>query len=233
MDVSDLHGPNLNLMAEAIENSYCVLICATDKYRESPNCQAEALHAFRLNKPIVGLILDGGFEISRGWLGVVLEENKVADFSAMAITSSHRHIVSPQFNECIEKLKLQIEALLFKSKRGDKINEENKNNKERRESKVESNKLLVSDNNKPRRGSNVTAAVALWGESEVDAWFGTNNIDKTIREKLVPCNGQILRQLYDMKQTAPEFYFKSLAENSSVDLKAILIFTNFLEKLFR
>ena len=55
IDVNDIHGSSLNSMAEAVENSYCVLICVTEKYRQSINCQAEAQYAFRINKPIVPL----------------------------------------------------------------------------------------------------------------------------------------------------------------------------------
>ncbi len=50
IDVSEIHGSSLESMAQAIENASCVLMCVTEKYRQSLNCQAEAQYAFRLKK---------------------------------------------------------------------------------------------------------------------------------------------------------------------------------------
>jgi hypothetical protein len=69
IDVNDIHGSSLNSMADGIEHSYAVIICITEKYRQSINCQAEAQFAFKINKPIVPLILQSGYENVKGWLG--------------------------------------------------------------------------------------------------------------------------------------------------------------------
>lgn len=60
IDVEEIHGSSLDSMARAVENAYCVLMCVTEKYRQSVNCQAEAQYAFRLNKKIVPLIMQKG-----------------------------------------------------------------------------------------------------------------------------------------------------------------------------
>ena len=72
IDVNDIHGSSLNAMAEAVEKSYVVLICITEKYRQSVNCQAEAQYAFKLNKPIIPLIMQKGYENVSGWLGMIM-----------------------------------------------------------------------------------------------------------------------------------------------------------------
>lgn len=59
-------------MARAVEEASCVLMCVTEKYRQSTNCQAEAQYAFKLKKPIIPLILENGFQRSKGWLGIYL-----------------------------------------------------------------------------------------------------------------------------------------------------------------
>ena len=69
IDINDIHGSSLDSMARAVENSFCVLMCVTEKYRQSVNCQAEAQYAFRLNKPIIPLIMQKGYESVSGWLG--------------------------------------------------------------------------------------------------------------------------------------------------------------------
>lgn len=66
IDVSDIHGASLDAMAKAVEEAYCVLICITEKYRLSLNCQAEAQYAFKLNKHIVPLIMEKGYENCKG-----------------------------------------------------------------------------------------------------------------------------------------------------------------------
>jgi hypothetical protein len=40
MDVVDIHGRSLDSMARAVENSCCVLVCITEKCRQSINCQS-------------------------------------------------------------------------------------------------------------------------------------------------------------------------------------------------
>ena len=42
IDVNEIHGSSLDSMAQAVENAQCVLMCVTEKYRQSNNCQAEA-----------------------------------------------------------------------------------------------------------------------------------------------------------------------------------------------
>ena len=49
-------------MAAAVENSCAVLICMSEKYKQSNNCRAEAEYAFNLNKPIIPLIMQANYK---------------------------------------------------------------------------------------------------------------------------------------------------------------------------
>ena len=69
IDVDEIHGSSLDAMAKAVEESFCVLMCVTEKYRQSVNCQAEAQYSFKLNKRIIPLIMQHGYESPQGWLG--------------------------------------------------------------------------------------------------------------------------------------------------------------------
>lgn len=69
IDVEEIHGSSLDSMAKAVENAEIVLICVTEKYRQSLNCQAEAQYAFRINKKIIPLIMQKGYGSVDGWLG--------------------------------------------------------------------------------------------------------------------------------------------------------------------
>jgi hypothetical protein len=66
IDVESIHGSSLESMASAIENSWCVLMCMTESYKQSTNCRAEAEYAFQLNKPIVPLLLQEKYKAD-GW----------------------------------------------------------------------------------------------------------------------------------------------------------------------
>jgi hypothetical protein len=43
IDIDEIHGSSLEAMANAIEESKCVLICMTEKYKQSPNCRAVSI----------------------------------------------------------------------------------------------------------------------------------------------------------------------------------------------
>jgi hypothetical protein len=53
-------------MAKAVENSDCILICMTDKYKISPNCRAEAEYTFHIRKKYIPLIMEKGYKPD-GW----------------------------------------------------------------------------------------------------------------------------------------------------------------------
>jgi hypothetical protein len=70
IDVNEIHGSSLEAMARAVESSDFILMCVTEKYRQSVNCQAEAQYSFKLKKKIIPLILQKGMENVDGWLGM-------------------------------------------------------------------------------------------------------------------------------------------------------------------
>ncbi len=53
-------------MANAIEDSLCVIICMTEKYKQSSNCRAEAEYSFKLNKSIIPIIMQSNYK-PNGW----------------------------------------------------------------------------------------------------------------------------------------------------------------------
>ena len=44
MDVDNMAGSTLQAMAEAVENADIVLVCFSQKYKNSPNCRAGRIH---------------------------------------------------------------------------------------------------------------------------------------------------------------------------------------------
>ncbi|XP_035824677.1 uncharacterized protein LOC101851026 isoform X2 [Aplysia californica] len=80
MDIDNLSGSTLQGMAEAVEQSEIVLVCMSEKYKESPNCRSEAEYAFSLQKPIIPLLMQLEYKPD-GWLGILLGTKLFFNFS--------------------------------------------------------------------------------------------------------------------------------------------------------
>ncbi|XP_050407311.1 uncharacterized protein LOC126822433 isoform X2 [Patella vulgata] len=80
MDIDNMEGSTLQAMASAIEGAEAVVICMSQKYKDSPNCRAEAEYAFQLRRPIIPLIMERGYRPD-GWLGFILGAKLFYDFS--------------------------------------------------------------------------------------------------------------------------------------------------------
>ena len=99
IDVEEIHGSSLEAMAKAVEESACVLMCVTEKYRQSLNCQAEAQYSFRINKPIIPLIMQIGYENATGWIGFIMGDKIFINFTKY------------DFEECMRRLKHEINKI--------------------------------------------------------------------------------------------------------------------------
>lgn len=54
------------LVANAVENASCVLVCMTEKYKDSPNCRLEGEYTTSAKKKFIPLMLQKNF-VPRGW----------------------------------------------------------------------------------------------------------------------------------------------------------------------
>ncbi|XP_077968975.1 uncharacterized protein LOC120344912 isoform X2 [Styela clava] len=80
IDVESMGGSTLQAMAEAVEKSEVVLVCMSQKYKESPNCRTEAEYAYKLGKTLVPVKVESGYEAD-GWLGALQGAKFYLDFS--------------------------------------------------------------------------------------------------------------------------------------------------------
>jgi len=80
LDLEQMRGSTLEAMATAVESSTIVCICATRKYKNSPNCRAEAEYAFKLRRNVIPLIMEKGYDPD-GWLGFIIGSKLWVDAS--------------------------------------------------------------------------------------------------------------------------------------------------------
>ncbi|CAL1535937.1 unnamed protein product [Lymnaea stagnalis] len=83
MDLDDMEGSTMSAMAEAVDNAAVVLICMSEKYKESQNCRAEAEYTYKRKKPFIPLLMQRGYE-STGWLGLMVGTRLFYEFSSKA-----------------------------------------------------------------------------------------------------------------------------------------------------
>ena len=207
IDVDNIHGSSLEAMAQAVEKSCCVLMCVTEKYRQSINCQAEAQYAFKVKKHIIPLIMQDGYENVKGWLGIIMGDKIFINFSKY------------EFEKCMSKLKRELEFKIHKVAMPSMS-----------EKTASSLKTDINAQNSPLKNSNLAEN---WTESEVRSWFIKNDISLLIFDYFKPCNGKILLQLYEMNVKSPDFYNKNLKEIKGIKFNSIVLFSACLADLFR
>ena len=71
MDLEEMGGSTLETMAKAVENSSVVLVCVSERYKESPNCRSEAKYTYKLGKDIIPLMMQRNYKPD-GWLGMLV-----------------------------------------------------------------------------------------------------------------------------------------------------------------
>ena len=122
------------------------------------------------------------------------------------------------FEECIKRLKNEI----------DSIKSENKTNAENENGSAAKNLGCQSNSNQNTKNDSILD----WSEERVKEWFLQNSLNCLIFEHFKPFNGKILKQLYDTKQAALEFYLQPMKEIQNVEFKSIMSFGACLDDLF-
>jgi hypothetical protein len=219
-------------MASAIENSECVLMCITEKYKQSPNCRLEAEYAVNLNKPIIPLIMQKSYKAD-GWLGLIMGSKIFVDFTKY------------DYQECIKRLLKELTPFIDQHKKNSStttdVAVEDKNNNQKTSSGIAphtspSEKSKTTDTNKltsQEEGNHLKRnALISWTVDDVNKWIDEKKIHKIIKENIAPCNGELLSQYYGIYKNAPEFFFRSINPNAQLTLKDSAHFLNELSKLF-
>ncbi len=191
-------------MAKAVEESVGVLMCMTENYKQSSNCRAEAEYAFSLGKPIIPLIMQKGYKAD-GWLGIILGSKIFIDFTKY------------EFGECMSRLQKEIEPIVKKSDRSGSIDSCEMFSDVKCSQKVDT---IKKEN------------VIDWNQDQVLKWLKDNEIDYAIIESLMPCDGTLLNQFYDMQCSCPEFFYNSISQNKQIGFRSVAVFGKELKKLY-
>ncbi|KAJ7380759.1 hypothetical protein OS493_007137 [Desmophyllum pertusum] len=206
MDIDEMGGSTLESMASAVENASVVLVCVSQKYKESPNCRSEAEYTFQLHKDIIPLMMDHKYRPD-GWLGFIVGSKFWIDFSEKyKLDSSSDKLVKELGNR--GKLAVQettVQDVGIKPA------------------------VVVDDVNASPQSS-----IRSWTWSDVTSWLKDVGLEDRLDPKAVQrLDGQMLMRLQDLrKETSPDFFYSSIRSEFKLEsLFDLLEFTDALEKL--
>ena len=204
MDLEQMGGSTLEAMAKAVENASVVLICVSQKYKQSPNCRSEAEYAFKLRKDIIPLMMQRDYTPD-GWLGIILGTRLWIDFSN-----------DYKLSTSAEKLLKELGGRgLENQAKGGRVNEHEEN----------CGRLVQADTSEVVR-------IVDWTASEVENWLkdiGLNEICKAVLPKM---DGQTLINLHALRSECPDYFYKCLETNLNLrDMFDLFKFREELSKL--
>ena len=204
MDLEQMGGSTLETMAKAVENSSVVLICVSERHKESPNCRSEAEYTYKLGKDIIPLMMQRNYKPD-GWLGFLLGTKFWIDFHS-------KTVVKPGVTKLIKEL----------GGRGKDVDVTDGPS----EPVVQAVQAYIVATSPSSLG------VSTWTNEEVKRWFKEIGLEKVCKEDFSEMNGQSLTGLQQLREECPEYFYKCLERDLKLkNILDVLKFTKELRKL--
>ena len=204
MDLEQMGGSTLEAMAKAVENASVVLVCVSERYKESPNCRSEAEYAYQLRKDIIPMMMERDYKPD-GWLGMIVGTKLWIDFRN-----------SYSFETGTDKLIKEL---------GGRGREDYNNDQTVK--LAQNGEQVVED--KPN-----VSGISGWTAHEVENWLKGIELDEVCRTVLPKLNGQTLIYLYDLREECPEYFYKCLETSLNLrDMFDVFKFREELSKIMR
>ena len=185
MDLEQMGGSTLEAMAKAVENSSVVLVCVSQKYKESPNCRSEAEYAYQLRKDIVPLMMQRKYKAD-GWLGMLVGTKLWIDFQS-------KHVIDAGVGKLIKEL----------GGRGKDVDVTD-GPTEPVVRRVEADVIAFQPS---------APAVSGWTNEEVKQWLKEIGLEKVCKEDISEVNGETLIDLQQLREECPEYFYRCLEQN--------------------
>jgi hypothetical protein len=203
IDINEICGSSLDSMSNAVETSQFILMCVTEKYRQSLNCQAEAQYAFKLKKPVVPIIMQKGYENVGGWLGMIMSDKIYINF------------IKYTFEESIKRLLNQVSLMELKI-----YSKETKCETVVNTVKFESTEEEEGD-------------CKNWNRNEVKKWFESIGCLSIYNKTVPKNGELLFELHEIQLNAPHFFYELVSLDKTNDDVKSMLVFSNGLKKLFK
>ncbi|XP_070538016.1 uncharacterized protein [Ptychodera flava] len=203
MDIEQMEGSTLEAMASAIENASVVLMCYSQKYKDSPSCRTEAEYTYRLRKSFIPLKIQPNYN-PEGWLGILLGTKLYFDFSS-------RSRLDQEMPKLIREL----------GDRGHKFVP----------TQPEKSDSVTVSGSAPAGGTLPIAGTAQWTNSDVNSWLDGIGLGH-MKRKFTEYNGEMLVGLKLVASESPDFFYSSLKSDLGFKkLVDIIRFRSALERV--
>ena len=203
MDLEQMGGSTLEAMAKAVEDSSVVLICVSERYKESPNCRSEAEYAYQLRKDIIPLMMQGKYR-GDGWLGMLVGTKLWFDFQNKLV-----------LEQGVTKL---IRELGGRGKELDVTDGPS----EPAVRAVQADLLAPPS----------SPGVSTWTNKDVKQWFKEIGLEKVCKEDISEMNGQTLIDLQELRGECPDYFYRCIERTLKLtDMFDLLKFRKELSKL--
>ncbi|XP_060076331.1 uncharacterized protein LOC132555962 [Ylistrum balloti] len=203
MDVEHMTGSTLEAMALAVERSAVVLICMSQKYKDSPSCRSEAEYTYKLRKSFIPLCVQEKYEAD-GWLGMLIGTKLYFDISTERL-----------FDQQIPNLMKELGDRGRLSSQRQEVDDEIM-------TPGYVAKLTAVQSAKP--------SSANWTIGDVAEWMSRLNLSEVPHE-LLQLDGNMLWESKKMLETSPDFLYNYLHGNLKMNFPDILKLSRALRQL--
>ena len=186
MDLEQMGGSTLEAMAKAVENSSVVLVCVSQRYKESPNCRSEAEYAYQLRKDIIPLMMQHKYKAD-GWLGILLGTKLWIGFQS-------KHVFEAGVRKLIKDLGGRGKDVDTTDGPGEPVVQ-----------RVQADVVIAPPPS--------TLALSGWTNKEVKQWFKEIGLEKVCKEDISEITGQTLIDLQQLRGECPDYFYRCLGRN--------------------
>ena len=206
MDLEQMGGSTLEAMAKAVENASVVLVCVSQRYKESPNCRSEAEYAYQLRKDIIPLMMQRNYKAD-GWLGMLVGTKLWIGFQSKQVVDSG-----------VGKL---IKELGGRGKDLDTTDGPT-------EALIRPSEASVVKEPPPQSVTNVSS----WTNQDVKKWLTEIGLEQVCKGDFSELNGQTLIDLQELRGECPDYFYKCLEQTLNLkNMFHLLKFRKELDKL--
>ena len=203
MDLEQMGGSTLEAMAKAVEDSSVVLICVSERYKESPNCRSEAEYAYQLRKDTIPLMMQRKYR-GDGWLGMLVGTKLWFDFQS-------KHVLEQGVTKLIRELGGRGKGL-----------DVTDGPSEPALRAVQADVLVAPS----------SPGVSTWTNKDVKQWFKEIGLEKVCEKDISEMNGQTLIDLQELRGECPDYFYKCIERTLKLtDMFDLLKFRKELSKL--
>ncbi|XP_012942420.1 uncharacterized protein LOC101845869 [Aplysia californica] len=220
VDWEQMGGSTLQAMADAVENSAVVLVCMSERYKQSPNCRTEAEYTFQLRKDYIPLMMQKRYRPD-GWLGAILGAKLFFDFSGKY-----------PYEKPLQGLLKELRGR-GKSAHPGGVNsvDETDASPDAVQPVVNNVALTTSSPSTPINSLATTSATCVaMNHEHVENWLVSKGLQR-FSNAFSQIDGQLIWQLKKMRETAPEYFHNSLERQFGMTLIDILRFNAALDSL--